>query len=78
MIYIKKLNATDFPEIPDVKWAVVNTNDCPTTYDVCTNLRTAIRYWLWHLGVSSKNSFLKHGKEIGFCKISWKMVCASS
>lgn len=57
MIYIKKLSSKDFPEIPDVKWAVVNTNDCPTTYDVCTNLRTAIRYWLWHLGVPAKIAF---------------------
>lgn len=59
MIYIKKLKATDFPEISDVKWVVVATNGFQKTYDVCESLHTAIRYWLWHLGVPAKIAFKK-------------------
>ena len=57
MIYIKKLKTTDFPEMPDMKWAVVVTDEFQKTYDVCESFHTAIRYWLWHLGVPAKIAF---------------------
>lgn len=57
MIYIKKLKPTDFPEMPDMKWAVVATDGFLKTYDVCESFHTAIRYWLWHLGVPAKIAF---------------------
>lgn len=57
MIYIKKLKPTDFPEIPYAKWAVVVIDGFQKTYDVCESLYTAIRYWLWHLGVPAKIVF---------------------
>lgn len=40
---------------PDAKWIVVERKY--NTYDACTTLCDAIRYWFWHLGVSPKIAF---------------------
>lgn len=40
---------------PEAKWIVVERKY--NTYDACTTLCDAIRYWFWHLGVSPKIAF---------------------
>lgn len=40
----------------EVKWVVVSKYQC-MNYDLCNSLGDAIRFWLWHCGVSPKNAF---------------------
>lgn len=40
---------------PDAKWIVVERKY--NTFDACESFGAAIRYWLWHMGVSPKICF---------------------
>ena len=40
----------------DIKWVVVSKYEC-MNYDLCHSLGDAIRYWLWHCGVSPRIAF---------------------
>lgn len=40
----------------EVKYVVVSRYEC-MNYDLCYSLGDAIRFWLWHMGVSPKISF---------------------
>ena len=40
---------------PEAKFVVVERKY--NTYDVCASFFDAVRYWLWHLGVSPKIAF---------------------
>lgn len=40
---------------PGAKWIVVERKH--NTYDACTTLGDAIRYWLWHCGVCPMIAF---------------------
>lgn len=49
--YIKKATwETEY--FPGSKWVIVEREY--NTYDACMTLYDAIRYWLWHLGISLK------------------------
>ena len=41
---------------PDIKWVVVSRYECENR-DLCRSLGSAIRFWLWHMGVSPKIAF---------------------
>lgn len=40
----------------EVKWVVVSKYEC-MNYDLCYSFGDAIRFWLWHCGVSPKIAF---------------------
>lgn len=40
----------------EVKWVVVSKYQC-MNYDLCYSFGDAIRFWLWHCGVSPKIAF---------------------
>ena len=49
---------TDYEKVlyPDIKWVVVSRYECENR-DLCRSLGSAIRVWLWHMGVSPKIAF---------------------
>ena len=40
----------------EVKYVVVSKYEC-MNFDLCHSLGDAIRFWLWHIGVSPKIAF---------------------
>ena len=49
---------TDYEKVlyPDIKWVVVSRYECENR-DLCRSFGSAIRFWLWHMGVSPKIAF---------------------
>ena len=54
--YIRRPKATELIWDEKVKWVVVSHHLCENR-DLCRNLAHAIRFWLWHMGVSPKIAF---------------------
>ena len=50
--------STDYEKTlyPDIKWVVVSRYECENR-DLCRSLGSAIRFWLWHMGVNPKIAF---------------------
>ena len=46
---------------PEARWVVVERKY--NTYDTCSSLINAIRYWMWHMGLSPKIAFYKMKKK---------------
>lgn len=53
---IRKANEIEKKISPETKWVVCSFYQCPN-YDLCGSLGDAIRFWLWHCGVSPKIAF---------------------
>ena len=53
---IRKTREQDLIWNKEVKWVVVSKYEC-MNYDLCETFGDAIRFWLWHCGVSPKICF---------------------
>ena len=53
---IRRPNKFELSWNKEVKWRVISHYECECR-DLCYSLGDAIRFWLWHMGVSPKIAF---------------------
>ena len=52
---IEKLKKDNYHYQYGYRWAIISNKDCDLVY----TFNDAIRYWLWHCGISAKYCFKK-------------------